>query len=217
MRIHRDGKNIIIASLIILTIINTTFIIFFPINIFYISIFFSLIILVLFLQFFRNPKRIFSGDKNCINSPADGKILKIEKIFENEYFNREMLKISIFMSITNVHLNRIPISGRIIYTKYHPGKYLVAFHPKSSELNERNTIVIEDDLKNQILVRQIAGAFARRICSYTEINNKVIIGDELGFIKFGSRVDLFLPENVRLNIVLNQKVFANRTIIGFLT
>lgn len=217
MRIHRDGKNIIIASLIILTIINTTFIIFFPINVFYISIFISLIILVLFLQFFRNPKRIFSGDKNCINSPADGKILKIEKIFENEYFNREMLKISIFMSITNVHLNRIPISGRIIYTKYHPGKYLVAFHPKSSELNERNTIVIEDDLKNQILVRQIAGAFARRICSYTEINNKVIIGDELGFIKFGSRVDLFLPENVRLNIVLNQKVFANRTIIGFLT
>lgn len=215
MKIHKEGKNIIVACSIIFILINIFIAVLFQTILLIVSASISGILLITILQFFRNPERRFFEERNCINSPADGKIIFIERCFESEYFKIEMLKVSIFMSITNVHVNRIPVSGKVIYTKYHPGKYLVAFHPKSSELNERNTIVFEDDLKNQILIRQIAGAVARRIRSYIKENESVIIGEELGFIKFGSRVDIFLPDNAKLNVRLNQKVYGNRSVIAF--
>jgi len=168
------------------------------------------------LQFFRNPQRkIPVTADNILLSPADGKVVVIEETTESEYFNDKRIQLSIFMSPTNVHANRNPVSGNILYSKYHPGKYLVAWHPKSSTENERTTIVYESG-KSKILMRQIAGAVARRIVNYLKEGQEVQKGAEMGFIKFGSRVDLFLPIGTKIEVSLNQNVVAGITPIATL-
>ena len=173
----------------------------------------SLSILVLILQFFRNPKRKTKLNKNHIISPVDGKVVNIERVYEKEYFKDERIIISIFMSPLNVHVTRYPISGVIKYSKYHPGEYLVAWHPKSSEKNERTTIVVENKIFGEILYRQIAGAVARRIVNYAELGQKVVQGEDAGFIKFGSRVDVFVPVDRKINVKLNQRLKGGEDVI----
>ena len=171
-----------------------------------------LIILILVLQFFRNPNRPVLGKKDLLVSPVDGKIVSISEIYEDEYFNDKRLQISIFMSPINVHVTRFPVSGKIIYSKYHPGKYLVAWHPKSSKLNERTTIVIENQFLGKVMYRQIAGTVARRIVNYAIENQTAVQGEDAGFIKFGSRVDIFLPPETKLKIKNGQKVIGGITL-----
>jgi phosphatidylserine decarboxylase len=166
----------------------------------------ALFLLVSILQFFRNPKRISHKNFNEVHAPVDGKVVVIERVMETEYFHAERLQISIFMSPINVHVTRYPASGVVKYSKYHPGKYLVAWHPKSSEENERTTVVIRTPKFGDILYRQIAGAMARRIVNYAEEGENVQQGEESGFIKFGSRVDVFLPLDALVSVKLNQKV-----------
>ena len=173
----------------------------------------SLSILVLILQFFRNPNRKTKLNKNHIISPVDGKVVNIERVYEKEYFKDERIIISIFMSPLNVHVTRYPISGVINYSKYHPGEYLVAWHPKSSEKNERTTIVVENKIFGEILYRQIAGAVARRIVNYAEVGQKVVQGEDAGFIKFGSRVDVFVPVDRKINVKLNQQLIGGEDVI----
>lgn len=167
---------------------------------------FALIQLVLVLQFFRNPKRETPINENHLIAPVDGKVVIIQEVFEKEYFKDQRLQVSIFMSPLNVHVTRYTMSGTVKFSKYHPGKYLVAWHPKSSELNERTTIVLENENFGEILYRQIAGAVARRIVNYAEVGDSVVQGEDAGFIKFGSRVDLFLPLGTPLDIALNDVV-----------
>ena len=174
----------------------------------------SILILLLILQFFRNPVRNTIINEKHIISPVDGKVVNIEKVYEKEYFRDERLQVSIFMSPFNVHVTRYPISGKVNFSKYHPGDYLVAWHPKSSEKNERTTIVLENEVVGEILYRQIAGALARRIVNYAEVGENVIQGKDAGFIKFGSRVDLFLPVDSILNIEINQHVRGGEDIIS---
>jgi phosphatidylserine decarboxylase len=169
---------------------------------------------LLVVWFFRNPERSVVPDDTAIFCPADGKIVVIQKTFEKEYFKDERWQVSIFMSPLNVHVNRYPVSGSVTYFRYHAGKYLVAWHPKSSELNERATVVIKNADGREILVRQIAGAVARRIVPYAKENARVTQGGELGFIKFGSRVDIFLPLDTEIKVSLNQKVKGNVDVIG---
>ncbi len=166
----------------------------------------SLIAFVLVLQFFRNPKRSTQKNEAQIIAPVDGKVVIIEEVFEKEYFKEKRLQVSIFMSPLNVHVTRYPVRGKIVFSKYHPGKYLVAWHPKSSELNERTTIVVNTESFGDIMYRQIAGAVARRIVNYAEVGNEAQQGEDAGFIKFGSRVDLFLPLGTPLDIQLKQSV-----------
>ena len=166
------------------------------------------------LQFFRIPKRNTIINPKHIIAPADGKVVVIEEVVETEYFNEKRRQISIFMSPLNVHNNRTPISGLVKYFKYHPGKYLVAWHPKASTENERTTVVVENEAGIQILFRQIAGALAKRICWYIDEGDKVVQGNEFGFIKFGSRVDLFLPLDAKILVDLNQKSVGGETVIA---
>ena len=173
-----------------------------------------LTLLVLILQFFRNPKRNTIINNDHILSPVDGKIVIIEKVFEKEFFKDERLQVSIFMSPLNVHVTRYPICGKVIFSKYHPGKYLVAWHPKSSEKNERTTIVLETKKFGNILYRQIAGALARRIVNYAKVDEFIKQGEDAGFIKFGSRVDLFLPLDSSIKVKLNDKVKGGESIIA---
>tara|TARA_B100000579_G_scaffold436402_1_gene462263 strand:- start:1211 stop:1861 length:651 start_codon:yes stop_codon:yes gene_type:complete len=168
--------------------------------------FLSVVILILVLQFFRNPKRQTSPNKKQIISPVDGKVVVIEEVFEKEFFKDKRLQVSIFMSPLNVHVTRYAISGTVVFSKYHPGKYLVAWHPKSSELNERTTVVVENKTVGPILYRQIAGAVARRIVNYARVGDYVVQGSDAGFIKFGSRVDLFLPLDTKINVEKGQVV-----------
>ena len=174
----------------------------------------SILILLLILQFFRNPVRNTIINEKHIISPVDGKVVNIKKVYEKEYFKDERLQVSIFMSPLNVHVTRYPISGKVNFSKYHPGEYLVAWHPKSSEKNERTTIVLENEIVGEILYRQIAGALARRIVNYAEVGENVTQGKDAGFIKFGSRVDLFLPVDSSLNIEINQHVRGGEDIIS---
>ena len=174
----------------------------------------SILILLLILQFFRNPVRNTIINEKHIISPVDGKVVNIEKVYEKEYFKDERLQVSIFMSPFNVHVTRYPISGKVNFSKYHPGEYLVAWHPKSSEKNERTTIVLENKVVGKILYRQIAGALARRIVNYAQVGENVTQGKDAGFIKFGSRVDLFLPVDSILNIEINQHVRGGEDIIS---
>ena len=176
----------------------------------------SIIILLLVLQFFRNPVRNTIINEKHIISPVDGKIVNIEKVFEKEYFKEDRIQISIFMSPLNVHVTRYPMSGKVNYSKYHPGKYLVAWHPKSSEKNERTTIVLENKNFGEILYRQIAGAIARRIVNYAVVDQNVTQGKDAGFIKFGSRVDLFLPIGSNLNVELGQHVRGGEDVISII-
>jgi phosphatidylserine decarboxylase len=174
----------------------------------------GLVVLIIILQFFRNPKRIAIRNIDQILAPVDGKVVVIEEVYEGEFFKDKRLQVSIFMSPINVHVTRYAMDGIIKFSKYHPGKFLVAWHPKASEENERTTVVIENDTFGQILYRQIAGALARRIVNYAQEGMQVVQGTDAGFIKFGSRVDLFLPLGTPINVVLNQKAIGGKTIIA---
>ena len=204
---HKEGYVIIVISFIIVAIINlfTNIFIAHPLTSKIIGIF-SIAIFILILQFFRNPKRVTQINDSSIISPVDGKVVAIKKVYEKEYFKNDRVQVSIFMSPINVHVTRFPIGGVIKFSKYHPGKYLVAWHPKSSDLNERTTVVVENKNFGEILYRQIAGAVARRIVNYAKIGKTVIQGDDAGFIKFGSRVDLFLPLNSKIKVKIDQTV-----------
>jgi len=211
--IHKEGYIIVLNTIIILSGLNYA-ITFFDIEwLNTITLIGSIIFFLIILQFFRNPIRKVSAAENEVVAPADGKVVVIEEVEETEYFKDKRLQISIFMSPINVHVNRYPINGKVQYAKYHPGKYLVAWHPKSSTKNERTTIVVEND-KIAVLFRQIAGALARRIVMYSKENDIVNKGDDFGFIKFGSRVDLFFPVGTKIEVELNQIVKGNKTIIA---
>ncbi len=173
-----------------------------------------LLLLIIILQFFRNPVRKVEINDNHIIAPVDGKVVVIEEVFEGEYFKDKRMQVSIFMSPINVHVTRYPVNGLVKFSKYHPGKFLVAWHPKASEENERTTIVVENKVFGEILYRQIAGALAKRIVNYSEVGTQVVQGTDAGFIKFGSRVDLFLPLGTEINVKLNQKAVGGKTIIA---
>jgi phosphatidylserine decarboxylase len=175
---------------------------------------FSLIIFVFLLWFFRNPKRNIIKNPELILSPADGKVIAIKEVDELEYFNDKKIQISIFLSPLDIHVNRYPVSGEILYSKYHKGEYLVAWHPKSSDKNERTTVVIKNKKFGKVMYRQIAGAVARRIVNYSKVNSNVEQGDDSGFIKFGSRVDLFLSKDLNLKIKVGDKVKGGLSIIA---
>jgi phosphatidylserine decarboxylase len=216
MSIHKEGYKILAFGFLVLLILN------FIVNIVWADIelvrwsflICSLMLYVFLLFFFRLPVRKLETDPGLIYAPADGKVVVIEEMMETEYFRDMRLQVSIFMSPFNMHSNRYPVSGRIKYVCYHPGHNMVAWHPKSSELNERSTIVIETKEGIEIMVRQIAGAVARRIVTYSKENQDVLQGGELGFIKFGSRVDIFLPVGTEVEIPILQQVKANKTIIA---
>lgn len=212
---HREGQKIILFSFLLVGV--SILLAHFFIDIAWLKLtvqMLGLIILIIILQFFRNPKRLAKKDFNEILSPVDGKVVVIEEVEEKEYFKDKRRQVSIFMSPVNVHVTRYPASGSITFSKYHPGKYLVAWHPKSSEENERTTVVIKTPKFGEILYRQIAGALARRIVNYAEEGESVQQGDDAGFIKFGSRVDLFLPLDCQINVKLNQKVKGAGTCIA---
>ena len=204
--IHKEGRRISIILFILLVILNALIVQFTgAIWIQIPAITTSLLLLLFILRFFRDPKRTVPADR-FIYAPADGKVVVVEKTTEKEYFNDKRIQVSVFMSVWNVHINWYPVSGILSHYKYHPGKYLIARHPKSSTLNERNTIVIKTAGGDEILVRQIAGAVARRIISYAGRGSKVNLGDELGFIRFGSRVDIFLPVGTKVLVQPGQQV-----------
>jgi phosphatidylserine decarboxylase len=218
MTIHKEGFRILSGTVIVLVALNvlihylagTVWFVTVPVGIL------SGFVLLFELWFFRIPNRTAVTGENIIIAPADGKVVVIEETVENEYFNEKRIQVSIFMSPLNVHVNRYPVSGEVTYYQYHKGDFLVAWHPKSSTLNERTTLVLRNTKGVEVLVRQIAGAVARRIVAYSKVNMVVNQGDELGFIKFGSRVDLFLPLNTKINVEVNQKVCGNKTIIGYI-
>ena len=174
----------------------------------------ALLVLIIILQFFRNPKRIVIINDNHIIAPVDGKVVVIEEVYESEYFKDKRIQVSIFMSPINVHVTRYALSGIVKFSKYHPGKFLVAWHPKASEENERTTIVVENSTFGGVLYRQIAGALARRIVNYAVEGTQVTQGTDAGFIKFGSRVDIFLPLGTPIHVALNQKAVGGKTIIA---
>ncbi len=212
---HKEGFKIIIAAFLIIT--TGVLLSHFYISNFYIQKAIQLTLLVLLvaiLQFFRNPKRITTLDDTQIIAPVDGKVVVIEEVFEKEYFKDKRIQVSIFMSPINVHVTRYALGGIVKYSKYHPGKYLVAWHPKASEENERTTIVVDNPTYGEVLYRQIAGAMAKRIVNYAVVGETVVQGADAGFIKFGSRVDLFLPLDSKLNIKLHQKVKGGIDIIA---
>ena len=204
---HKEGYQIIVISLLITSSLIISFE--YSINKVEIKLLLKLlcfIFFVLILQFFRNPKRNVKLNDESILAPADGKIVIIKEVFEKEFYKEKRLQVSIFMSPFNVHVTRYPVGGEIIFSKYHPGKYLFAWHPKSSELNERTSVVIKNKAFGNILYRQIAGALARRIVNYASEGNKIKQGEESGFIKFGSRLDIFLPLKTKVNVSMNQMV-----------
>jgi phosphatidylserine decarboxylase len=218
MKLHREGYLILTIGLFILIGIQLLNLWLWTIlGLWWLFALLTLGVLVmayLIIQFFRVPKREFKGLDNEIISPADGKVVVIEEVDETEYFNDRRIQISIFMSPLNVHANFNPISGIVKYIKYHPGLFLVAWHPKSSTDNERSTFVVEHASGKQVLFRQIAGAVARRICYYIQPGDKVKAGEEYGFIKFGSRIDLLLPLDTKLNVKIGDKVKGQLTKIG---
>ena len=228
--IHKEGTPTIILSLIFIALLNSA-IYFFGANqiVVWFGYLLSAFLLIIVLQFFRNPSRNIPLNDNHVLSPCDGKVVVIEEVFEDEYFHDKRLQVSIFMSPINVHVNRYPISGTVAYYKYHPGKYLVAWHPKSSTENERTTVVISpihrftDSSSREtergrtgesVLFRQIAGALARRIVFYGKENETVKQGDQCGFIKFGSRVDVLLPIGTKLKVTLNEVVRGGESVVA---
>lgn len=216
MRLHREG-----STTILLGIAFVSFVLFallkWPVLPLWLSIpigAIALVILLIILWFFRVPDREVTMDDSAIMSPCDGKVVVIEEVLETEYFKDKRIQVSIFMSPLNVHINYDPISGSTTYTKYHPGKYLVAWHPKSSTENERSTVVTRHPRHGEILFRQIAGALARRICTYSQVGQPAVQGREFGFIKFGSRVDLLLPLTAKIEVELGQKVSGSTSVIA---
>ena len=215
MKIHREGYATISIAIIFITsvnIINYVFIPYLIINMILLTI--SLIFFYLVLHFFRNPIREVKINNNHILAPSDGKLVVIEEVTENEFLNQKCTQLSIFMSPLNVHKQWYPSNGKIIYSKYHPGKYLVAWHPKSSTENERSTIVIETTEKHKILYRQIAGAVARRICNYAIEGNIIDQNMEAGFIKFGSRIDVYIPKSAKINVSINDIIVGGKTVLA---
>lgn len=217
--IHREGHRILIVLLLVLAALNVIAFYFSPADTSYHYVFltFSVLFYFLILQFFRNPRRATPVHHRHVIAPADGKVVVIEETTETEYFNDRRRQVSIFMSPVNVHVNRNPVDGLISYFKYHPGKYLVAWHPKSSTENERTTIVIQTPGKIEVLMRQIAGALAKRIVWYVNEGQKVAQGQEFGFIKFGSRIDLFLPLDAKILVNIGDKTVGGVTVIAELT
>jgi phosphatidylserine decarboxylase len=212
---HKEGAKIILVALAVtvgVVILADMFILNFWLLKF-VQIF-ALIFLILILQFFRNPSRPVTAADHILIAPVDGKVVVIEEVYEPEYFKDKRLQVSIFMSPINVHVTRYPLNGLIKFSKYHAGKYLVAWHPKASEENERTTVVIDSPLFGEVLYRQIAGALARRIVNYAKEGQEVVQGTDAGFIKFGSRVDLFLPIGTEVNVQLNQKAVGGKTVIA---
>ncbi|MCR8666581.1 phosphatidylserine decarboxylase family protein [Aestuariibaculum sp. M13] len=212
---HKEGYKIIIVTFIL--VISSTVLVDNFVTIEWLKLALRLILLVfliLILQFFRNPKRHTKPNDKQVVSPVDGKVVVIEEVFEKEFFNEKRLQVSVFMSPINVHVTRYPIGGKVVFSKYHPGKYLVAWHPKASEENERTTVVVENKTYGQVLYRQIAGALAKRIVNYAKVDDAAIQGADSGFIKFGSRVDLFLPLDTNIKVKLNQKVRGGESIIA---
>lgn len=216
MRIVKEGYRTITNSMIMLIIIGILINYYSHVQdavhiIYYIL---SIIVLIWIIGFFRLPKRKLQINDNNIISSADGKVVAIEEVFENEYYNDKRLQVSVFMSPFNIHANWYPVSGKIIYTKYQTGKHFIAFRPKSSLSNEMTTTVIETSNQKSVLVRQIAGALARRVVCYARRDAEIKQGEQLGFIKLGSRVDLLLPLNAEIKVSLNQKVKGSQTIIA---
>jgi len=216
MNIHKEGYRTIALCALIFGAINIIFFFFFSATmpvVSWIVFSVSLIMLMFIISFFRSPKRNFTVAHHQVICPADGKVVVIEEVTETEYFKDKRLQISIFMSPANVHINRIPMSGKVEYSQYHKGKYLVAWSPKSSTENERHSVVIKSDTA-EILVKQIAGALAKRIVNYLKVGQTVSQGNEMGFIKFGSRVDVLLPVGTELNVKLNQQVKGGVTVLA---
>ncbi len=212
---HKEGFKIILIAFAITTISFLLIDKFITIS--WLQKLIQIIILVLFiliLQFFRNPKRNTIHNQNHALSPVDGKVVVIEEVFENEFFKDKRIQVSVFMSPLNVHVTRHPIAGNIEFSKYHPGKFLVAWHPKSSEENERTTVVVKNEKFGAVLYRQIAGALAKRIVNYAKEGETIVQGSDSGFIKFGSRVDVFLPLDAKIKVKLNQKVRGGESIIA---
>jgi phosphatidylserine decarboxylase len=214
--LHREGKATIFFTLLFLAVINFPVHYFLPETIWLhnVLMILSIAFLVVILQFFRNPKVVTPLNAAHVISPADGKVVVIEEVEEPEYFKGKRLQISVFMSPFNVHVNRNPIAGMVKYFKYHPGKYLVAWHPKSSTENERTTTVIQHSNGIEVLFRQIAGALAKRIVWYVKEGQTVQQGAEMGFIKFGSRIDIYLPVGTKVNVQLDQKVKGGKTVLA---
>lgn len=216
MKFHQAGKLIIFSSLTTIFLASLFYVLFLA-NLWWVNvIFFSLMLIfgVLIVRFFRVPTRVVNKVDDGVLSPADGTIIYVGNAFEHEYFKDERTKISIFMSINNVHVNSFPVSGEIAYMAYHPGKYAVAKLPKSSVDNEHNSIVVRND-DIEVLFRQIAGFVARRIISYPEVGDQVEQGDEVGMIKFGSRVDVFLPKNAYVAVSKGDKVVSKKTVLAY--
>lgn len=216
MTIHKEGYKILLSTLILLVIINLAIDRFLALPEVWENIILgaSIIFYLLILQFFRSPTIVSPVNDKYVLAPADGKVVVVEPTEETEYLNERRIQVSIFMSPINVHINRNPVSGVLKYFKYHPGKYLVAWHPKSSTENERTTLVYELSTGLPILVRQIAGAMARRIKCYINVGDNVNQGEEFGFIRFGSRLDVFVPESSKILVEIGDKTVAGKTVLA---
>jgi phosphatidylserine decarboxylase len=216
MTIHKEGYKTLAISAILFALVNLLsfyFISFYSPWLSWLLFFITLFLLLFLISFFRVPSRKLTVGNDLIICPADGKVVVIEEMFDVEYFKDKRLQVSIFMSPANVHQNRNPVAGEVVYNQYHKGKYLVAWDPKSSTDNERHSVVIKNE-RGEVLVKQIAGALAKRIINYLEVGQQVGQSDEMGFIKFGSRVDVLLPVDTRINVNLNQMVKGGVSVLG---
>ncbi|MFR9166075.1 MAG: phosphatidylserine decarboxylase family protein [Dysgonomonas sp.] len=216
MKVHHEGREILAISFITLLVLNVCLFYFFhKCFLTYLILACSIFLYLALLNFFRSPHRRFTGDmENSVVAPADGKIVAIEEVFEPEYFKDKRLQVSIFMSVLNVHANWFPVNGKVKLKRHHKGRFMAAYLPKSSTENERSTVVIERADGVEILVRQIAGAMARRIVTYPEVGDTANIDEHFGFIKLGSRVDVYLPVGTQVNVEMDQKVTGNQTVIA---
>ena len=216
MSLHKEGYKIILITFLVLALLSIAIWYIIPWKQLQILIYIGFLVEFIWtISFFRVPKRVVNLNENHILSSADGKIVTIEEVDETEYFNDRRIMISVFMSPFDIHVNWYPFTGKVIYTKYHKGKFLVAYNPKSSVDNERNSIVVEKEPGKAVLIRQIAGIMARRIISYAKQGDSTKQGEEFGIIQFGSRVDFFLPVNSKVNVKIGQKVQARKTIIAY--
>jgi phosphatidylserine decarboxylase len=216
MKIHKEGLATILITIVVVAVINLITLFFvsarYPV-VGWVIMIATAVLLVFILSFFRIPRRTHAEGEDLIVAPCDGTVVVMEEVQPDEYFQDKRLQLSIFMSPLNVHVNRNPVSGEVVYSQYHPGKYLVAWHPKSSTENERHSVVYRKEGK-EVLVKQIAGALAKRIVNYLKPGDKVVQGSEMGFIKFGSRVDLVLPLDAKIEVKINQKVKGGVTVLG---
>lgn len=216
MKVHHEGRGILFVLFVVLALINAALLYYFKKCILtYAVLAVSTILFLLVLNFFRSPHRRFKGNmEDSVVAPADGKIVAIEEVFEPEYFKSNRLQVSIFMSVFNVHANWFPVSGTVKMTKHHKGRFMAAWLPKSSTENERSTVIIEREDGTEVLVRQVAGAMARRIVTYPEVGDVAHIDEHFGFIKFGSRVDVYLPVGTKVDVAMDQIVRGNQTVIA---